>query len=177
MLDAIKKFMKPGLDVIAETTGWRVIPDRLAHPRSKNVCTLDVPGYRQLESYTCGFAAGLIVLHTFYPRRSIRRLFDLVGSDYNYGTQNSTLVKSLRASGVGVGHRDDLTFAKICRAIDDGFPIITLVGSTDPEVEHWVVLYGYGRKPNRVFIAGATFCDAAVAAHGNSWGTLKEYYR
>ncbi len=33
--------------------------------------TLAVPGYRQVESDTCGFAAGLMVLHTFHPRADI----------------------------------------------------------------------------------------------------------
>jgi hypothetical protein len=154
MLDYIKELLKPGADDFAEKTGCRVIPDILAHPHCQNVCTLDMPGYRQLESYTCGFVAGLMVLHTFHPEKSIKRFFNVVASDTEYGTQPHRLVKSLRACGVGVSERGDLNFAAICDMIEEGFPIITLVRTGSPDVVHWVVIYGYGTKPNRVFIAG-----------------------
>ena len=152
----------PILDDFAEKTGLRVMPDFLAHPRGDNICTLDMPGYRQIESYTCGFIAGLMVLHTFHPGMSIKRFFDIVGPSAETGTQVSKLVKSLRVCDVGVSQKDDLTFSKICSSIEEGFPIVTLVHTEDPEVDHWVVIYGYGRKPNRVFIAG---CGLPLISH------------
>ena len=154
MLKSLTEKLNDMRDAFADRIDWRVIRDPLVHPKSDNVTTLDVVGYRQLESYTCGFAAGLIVLHTFHPKRSIKAFFDLVAANRQWGTQDGRLIKSLRASGVGVAERNDLTFAKICKIIDDGFPIITLVRSRERGVLHWVVLYGYGVKPNRVFIAG-----------------------
>ena len=39
-------------------------------------------------------------------------------------------------------------------AIEDGYPIITTVKRSSAYDLHWVVLYGCGRAPNRVFVAG-----------------------
>jgi hypothetical protein len=49
----------------------------LHHPDDASVCTLDLPWYRQAQTYTCGFVAGLMVLHYFRPRRSIDRFLRL----------------------------------------------------------------------------------------------------
>jgi len=39
-------------------------------------------------------------------------------------------------------------------AIFAGFPIVTLTKTTLPGTWHWVVIYGVGRRPNRVFVSG-----------------------
>jgi hypothetical protein len=41
---------KKALDVFASATGMRLFPDPLMHPGGEDVCTLDLPGYRQIES-------------------------------------------------------------------------------------------------------------------------------
>jgi hypothetical protein len=60
----------------------------------------------------------------------------------------------VRESGVGSSVRRDLTFAKIQASIFAGFPIVTLTKTTLPGTWHWVVIYGVGRRPNRVFVSG-----------------------
>jgi hypothetical protein len=68
--------------------------------------------------------------------------------------QTTTLVRALRASGIGVSCRTKMPFADICEAIDSGYPIISLTKTPRSDEVHWVVIYGYGKKPDRVFIAG-----------------------
>ena len=48
---------------------------------------------------------------------------------------------------------DDLTFADLCGAIDSGCPVIVVVQNPGEDAAHWVVVYGYGKRPNRVFLA------------------------
>jgi hypothetical protein len=140
-------------DIFADKTGICIVPDRLSHPRSELVVTLDIPGYVQVESYTCGFVAGLMVLHTFRPKASIDRFYRAVRPTSRHGASTGKVVNALRKSGVGVSIRNDLDFAGIRKQIDEGFPIISCVHTDDPAIDHWVVIYGYGIKPNRVFIA------------------------
>lgn len=141
------------LDKFSEMTGICVIRDRLSHPGSPDVVTLAIPGYLQVESYTCGFVAGLMVLHAFRPKASIDRFYHAVKPTSRHGASTRKIVNALRRSGVGVSIRNDLDFAGIREQIDSGFPIISCVHTDDPDVDHWVVIYGYGIKPNRVFIA------------------------
>lgn len=139
--------------MFAENTGICVISDWLRHPCTDDVVTLDIPGYRQVESFTCGFVAGLMVLHTFRPNASIDRFYYAVRPTLNHGASTRKVVNALRKSGVGVSIRNDLNFAEICKQIDNGFPIISTVITNDADTDHWIVIYGYGIKPSRVFIA------------------------
>lgn len=150
----MKKLCTKLLDLYSHYTGHRVVSDPLDHYGYGEVHTLAMTGYRQLESYTCGVVAGAMVLHTFHPRRSLEKFFELCDADYDQGLDTKPLIRSLRASGVGVKEHKDLTFAKIVNSLDNGYPIITLVKTSDPKVDHWVVLYGYGKNPDRLFLAG-----------------------
>jgi hypothetical protein len=145
---------KKALDVFASATGMRLFPDPLMHPGGEDVCTLDLPGYRQLESYTCGFVAGAMVLHTFRPGASLKKFFAHCSPDYEHGLDTKPLIRCLRANGIGVSQRHNLDFERIVSTIDQGYPIITLTKTPRSDEEHWVVIYGYGKKPNRVFVAG-----------------------
>ncbi|MCE9616531.1 MAG: hypothetical protein K8T26_19830 [Lentisphaerae bacterium] len=139
------------LDRFADKTGIRIMPDRLPHPSGDDVTTLDVPGYRQIDSFSCGAAAALMVVRTFRPGFPAGDFHDLCSPDD--GIQVPRLIRFLRKSGIGVIERDDLTFARIAERIDAGFPIITLVNQKD-DLQHWVVIYGVGLKPNRVYVGG-----------------------
>ncbi|HYF35367.1 MAG TPA: C39 family peptidase [Prosthecobacter sp.] len=140
--------------ILDPKTRERLLPEPLPHPVCGRANTLDLPGYRQMDAYSCGFVAGAMVLRCFHPRRSLRRFFDLCQPHYDTGISTTALIAALRASGVGVSTRRDLTFARIVKALDAGYPIITVVHTPVPNVDHWVVVYGYGRSPNRLFVAG-----------------------
>ena len=151
------------VDGLSERTGIRVLPDWLSHPNSDDVITLDVPGYFQANTFSCGVTAGLMVLHTFHPSRSKDRFYRRV--DPCDSTSTAQLVRALRQSRIGVGVRYDLSWDRVYRNVSDGYPIITVVKTGDEDVDHWVVIYGVGKKPNRVFIA----------ANGCLWIARREY--
>ena len=144
-------------DSLMDYTGYPFVGDRLPGPKSNEDTVLEVPGYRQTQSYTCGFVAGLMVLHTFKPKASVDSFWRKVlprGSD---GVSNTGLIKALRKSGIGVRIVTDLTYATFAGAVERGFPVITLVKTRESSTLHWVVVYGVGENPNRIFVAGNGF--------------------
>ncbi len=153
-MENLKKILIDALDRFSEKTGICVISDPLRHPSSSDVVTLDIPGYRQTNSFSCGFAAGLMVLHAFRPTASIDAFYRKVRPTSERGASTRKVVDALRKSGVGVSVRTNLSFRTIRETVDQGFPIIACVHTNEPDVHHWVVIYGYGLKPNRLFIAG-----------------------
>lgn len=137
-----------------DLTGFALVGAHLSGPDDADASVLDVPGYRQTQSYTCGFVAGLMVLHTFKPKANVDRFYTLVEPHPEYGTTTHRLITALNASGVGVGQRNNLTFDALASNIENGFPIITTISHPEPNTQHWIVLYGVGRTPKRVFLAG-----------------------
>ena len=132
-----------------ETLGKQIgyLPIELPGPRGAagvEETVLAVPGYYQAQTYTCGFTPGLMVLHTFHPRRSPARFLRAVAPDpAEGGTPRDRLVRALRDNRIGVGHLRRHTFEAIARRIEDGQPIITMVNNG--RGNHWVVLYGVER--------------------------------
>jgi hypothetical protein len=155
--DSIGEASTTALDFFAKQTGVRVLNLPLSHPRTREVTTLMVPGYKQTQTYTCGFVAGLMVLHALYPKSSIEAFYRRVNPDPEMGTTIKKLLEALKLSGIGASVRRGMQFLDIQRHIDAGFPIITLV-TGDKDTTHWVVIYGYGsesgKNPPRVFVAG-----------------------
>jgi ABC-type bacteriocin/lantibiotic exporter with double-glycine peptidase domain len=107
-----------------------------------------IPGYYQVRQYTCGYASALTVLHSFRRYVDGRTLYARLGTDHT-GTSQTAIVRELRREGVGASLRYDLDFDGLRRVIDQG----KLVIGYHHRLEHWVVLYGYGVDPARVFVA------------------------
>jgi hypothetical protein len=114
----------------------------------RRVTTLPVPGFRQTRDYTCGFATALMVLRYFDAPMPAMELFQRLGTGPD-GTRQSALLRELRAAGLRVNARYDVDFARICREIERNKLIIGYLA----DVEHWLVIYGYGLAPARVFVA------------------------
>jgi Peptidase C39 family len=141
------------LDSLFEATGIELISQALDDPSDDATETiLAIPGYRQTKSYTCGFAAGLMVLHTFRPKASITNFYYEVNPIEEWGTSTGKLVAALRKFRIGVKVKKKMTFDEIAEAIEDGTPIIACIDKG--EEQHWVVIYGYSVGPNRLFVAG-----------------------
>jgi hypothetical protein len=111
---------------------------------------LGLPPYQQVTTYSCGFVAGMTVLHHFYPGRSAAAFWRKVGATPEAGTDQPQLVRALRRSDVRVGIRDDLDFEGMAAAIDAGSPVIVTVRR--PTTDHWVTVGGYGRRPRRIYL-------------------------
>ena len=113
-----------------------------------NVRTRPIRAYAQVRGYTCGFASALTVLHSFQRNVPPRDLYKRLGTNRE-GTGQTAIVRELRNAGVSANLRYDMKFAALRRSIDAGKLII----GYHHRVEHWVVIYGYGLDPERVFVA------------------------
>ena len=159
-------------EYVVNLTGVRLLPDRLLHPRGTNVETLPIPGYCQTQTYTCGFVAGLMILRYFRPDYPAERLYGIVRPDPRWGTSRRRLKMALEVSGLRVSQRRNLDFKGICAAIDHRKPIAVVV-DVDEQTSHWVVVYGYGRKPNRVYVAANGL--PLLSRKEYPWGSFKQY--
>ena len=141
-------FVSDSLDLVAA----RVPLERAAKPGE---VTLDLPGYSQIDTYCCGVVAGIMALKHFKPRASFTRFYQRVNPHRVHGTPTPRLIRALRQSGVRVTERSDLAFDDLCAAIDSGHPVIMTIHNpgTEADEDHWVVVYGYGKRPARVFLA------------------------
>ena len=110
--------------------------------------TLAIPGYRQARNYSCGFATALMVARYYRPDVNARRLFEQLGTGRD-GTRQNAIVKVLRAQGLGANVRYDVGFERLRQEILRGKLVVGYLHDS----EHWVLLYGYGLAPRRVFIA------------------------
>lgn len=110
--------------------------------------TLDIVGHRQVRNYTCGYASSLTVLRHFRPEIRARELYDRLGTGRD-GTRQGAIIRELRRAGLSANARYDFDFQRLQTAVDRGKLIIAYYYPA----EHWVVLYGYGREPERVFVA------------------------
>jgi hypothetical protein len=156
---AIFGFMRPAwIDSLARFAGPRIphylraIPDltddSLHEIENENEKKLAVPGFSQTDWYSCGATAGWAVVKTFHPQSSFRDFYRDCNPLPLEGTTEGKLVKALRRHGIGISIRSDLTFATVRGAVESGFPVIAQIGRE----YHWIVVYGIGWRPNRVFI-------------------------
>lgn len=127
--------------------------------------TLALPGYRQARNYSCGYAAALMVIRHFHPDAPALELFGRLGTGRD-GTRQTAIVRELRRSGVSANVRYDVHFGRIVRSIDQGKPIIGYLH----DIDHWMVIYGYGRAPDRVFVADPEpheACEHSWSSYGS----------
>jgi hypothetical protein len=113
-----------------------------------NARALAIPGYRQVRNYTCGYAVALMALRYWRPEIGARELYERLGTTRD-GTRQNALVGALRGAGLRANVRYDVDFQRLQVAIDRG----KLIVGYHHAIEHWVLLYGYGVEPERVFVA------------------------
>jgi len=117
-------------------------------PGDPHVRTLTIPGYRQTRTYTCGFSSTMMVMHYFGGTLPGHELFQRLGTGRD-GTRQNAIVRELRNIGVRVNVRYDVDFTRLATEVDRGKLVISYL----TDLEHWVVLYGYGAEPQRVYVA------------------------
>lgn len=161
----MKQVIHKTVDWLADATKIRVLPDRLRHPRDSNVETLKLKGYYQTQGHTCGFVAGLMILRYFRPDFRAEKFYDCTRPHKRWGVSRQRFQDCLRLHKVRATWRRDLDFNAVVAAIDSQRPIAVVVHTSTTGVKHWVVVYGYRRSPNTVF----------VAANGLPFLSHKEY--
>lgn len=139
------------LDYLSGLTGVHVMESNLPSARNDNEVTLDVRGFRQTDTYSCGASAGFSVVSTFHPEVDFDDFYEVLRPKPGAGVNAQNLCRALRRFKVGFKTREYMSFEQIAKSIDDGFPII--VGRlTEHGEDHWSVVYGYGREPKSVFL-------------------------
>ena len=134
------------------------------------VVTLPLPGFRQARNYCCGFAATLMVLRHYERTLCGAELFSALGTARD-GTGQSAIVRVLRAEGVRANLRYDMTFDRMAACICSGK---VLIGYLEDE-EHWLVIYGFGRSPERIYVADPEpekRCEQEWASYGHRLGAF-----
>jgi hypothetical protein len=124
--------------------------EKASKPRER---TLELPGYVQINSYCCAAVTAAMVVRYFLPQMSFARIYAAVNPSPEYGAGPGRVTEALRSCGLAVIRYDRLTFEKVCASIKQRRPILAIIHNPGAENRHWVVIYGYGRFPDRVFIA------------------------
>jgi len=153
-LQFVKEKIQQVGDEISELTDYVAVPVPLQRASGPNEVSLDVPGYRQIDSYSCGAIAAAMVVKYLRPAMSFERIYAAVDPRKVTGAGYGRVVRGLRSLGLGVAWRKNLTFDAICDAIDAGRPVIVCIKTIHEDIDHWTVIYGYSRRPNVVFVAG-----------------------
>lgn len=128
----------------------------LTRPRSEDDVCIEIPGYRQTKSYTCGYVSGMMVLHTFDPEACGEEFYTLCRAHDEWGMSTRKLATALRKKGIRVSIRKKFTLDEIADCIEAGMPIITSIKRVN-EIQHWIVIYGVNRKTRELFVAGEKF--------------------
>ena len=153
---AVRQLREAGLaalDRISDLTGYAAIRVPLQKASRPGEVTLDLTGYRQVDSYSCGAVAAAMVVKFLHPEISFERIHGVVAPCRELGVGTTRLSRALRLLGVGV-RRARLTFPDLRAAINAGSPVLVVVTTGDPNTSHWVVIYGYGLRPKLLFVAG-----------------------
>lgn len=143
-------------DRLTDCTGLAAVRVPLDGGSGPREVTLDIPGYLQTNSYGCGAVAAAMVVRYLRPGIAFGRVYDAIGPEPDTGASTTRVVRGLRSCGVRVVAEHRLTFAGFCRAIDQGSPVIVSIHNPGATCGHWVVVYGYSRRPAALYVAGNT---------------------
>ena len=140
-------------DQLTDWTGLAAVRIPLERAGNPGEVTLDLPGYIQTNSYSCGAITAAMIVHFFRPRMSFARIYQAVGPLQDCGASTSRVVRGLRSCGLRVSLRRQLGFREIRKAIDQGRPVMVVIHNPGSRCDHWVTVYGYSVRPDRVFVA------------------------
>ena len=142
------------IDHISDLTGYAAVRVPLQKASRPGEVTLAFTGYRQVNSYACGAVAAAMVVKYLRPQVSFERIHAAVDPTQTSGAGTLRVMRALRSLRIGVSRKTKLTFDDVGAAIEAGRPVLACVKTDEPDTHHWVVIYGYGRRPNIVFVAG-----------------------
>lgn len=127
--------------------------DPLWSPRAApDADLLPVPAYRQTDSYTCGFTAGLMAVHYFFPYYPAKLFLAAMQPTPGSGVTERSLVRALGRCGVTAIPRAGAGFHGLAAAVRSGWPVIVGVQNPGRVHEHWAVVCGVGDRPRRVYV-------------------------
>jgi ABC-type bacteriocin/lantibiotic exporter with double-glycine peptidase domain len=154
--DEISPFTTDHMDKVFTELRLEYVQELLSRATHKDDIVLDIPGYRQIKSYTCGMVSGLMVLHHFNVKIDALKFHDHCRAHQTWGISTRKLANALRKLKIKVSIKKKPTFEVIADAISEGKPVITTVKRRH-EIQHWIVIYGVNRKTKEIFVAGDKF--------------------
>ena len=140
-------------DQVSDWTGLAAVRVPLERASGPRAVTLGLPGYLQTNSYGCGAVAAVMVVQHFQPQMEFGVVYDAVAPCSELGARTSQVARAMRLCGLQVTARRRLQFDDLCRAINAGKPVLVVIRNPGADCRHWVVVYGYQRIPDQVFIA------------------------
>jgi ABC-type bacteriocin/lantibiotic exporter with double-glycine peptidase domain len=99
----------------------------------------------QRDSYSCGARSVFMILQHFGSTLKYSEVKEALGTDEE-GTKVKAMIKCLRAHGLRVGHRPDMSFKKLQKALaNNAIVLVHLDG------DHFGVVHGMSER--RVYLA------------------------
>ena len=154
VIQFIKEQSSRVVDTLVDLSGYAAVPVPLQQAKKPREVTLDLPGYRQIDSFSCGGVAAAMAVKFLRPRMRFERIYDAVSPTRKTGVGTDRVMRALRSLAIRVSRRKNLAFDDICDAIDADSPVLVCLKTADAETDHWVTVYGYGRRPDLLFVAG-----------------------
>lgn len=149
LVETIIQISKP----VLRLADWLPSLDQGLDEAERSTVKLQVRSYQQTNWFCCGAVAAWAVLEAFEPDASYGAIYDDCAPDPCEGMTEGEIARALRQHGITVAYKRNMSFAEICAAIDAGKPLIVGVGFEYPDGDHWMVLCGVGRRPDRVYLA------------------------
>ena len=140
-------------DQITDWTGLAALRVPLERASGRRAVTLNLPGYLQTNSYGCGAVAAVMVVRYFWPQMPFGAVYDAVAPLPEIGAQPRQVAQAMRLCGLRVRARGRLQFNDLCQSINEGSPVLVVIRNPGAQSRHWVVVYGYRRIPDQVYLA------------------------
>lgn len=113
---------------------------------------LAVPRCFQLDTFSCGLIAALVVVRHFEPDADLQPLANAIRANRKNGCGEPILIKALAHYGICVMHLEKPIFAAIDAELREGHPLIAAVRGRWTGIGHWAVIYGARRHDKRVYL-------------------------
>ena len=110
-----------------------------------------------------------MVVRYFHPQMEFGTVYEAVAPVPDIGAGSGQVARALRSCGLRVTARRNLHFGDLCQAIDAGYPVIVVIRNPGADDQHWVVVYGYRRIPDQIYLAnnGLPFFTSNRVAKGD----------
>ena len=99
--------------------------------------------FNQVDRYSCGIQCAYSILHYYNLLTSERELDDFLNKE---GTDLDVMQNIFRDHGLKIAEKYESSLRDIKNSIDKEYPVLTTINDT----EHWVVIYGYSIKNNKI---------------------------
>lgn len=152
----ISPFTTPEMDRIFDSLKKEYVQELLSRATLSDDVVVNISGYRQIKSYTCGFVSGVMILEGFGIKIDTGKFYKQCRPHQTWGISSRKLADALRKNEIKVVIRQKLSFDEIADALTKGSPIITTVKRRN-DIQHWVVIYGVNKRTKEIFVAGDKF--------------------